>query len=147
MTMPVELLLSEEVARSIWCLGFWSDERFTAYTQLTGRHPIQAWGQAMEYWPVPAVPHALVEDIRGILERIEAAWGRTLDDVAEEMGTEADRLAYYTVMACMGHGIEPDDDGTFPDGLDPSPLNLDDPADRYVPDVGDWTGVHDANDE
>jgi hypothetical protein len=137
----VDQELAKSVARSLWILAYWSDERHRAFTERAGRSPIAAFGQQMEGWPVPPVPMDLVADVSGLLTGVERAWGRSVEQVAEEMGTEPESLAYRTLMACIGHGIGPDDDGTFPDGLDPSPMTLDDPADRYTPDESDLEGI------
>ena len=75
-----------------------------------------------------------------ICGRIEQSWGRSFFDVARSMFPDLCRdrpseaftdklqsLVYRTIMACIGHGIGPDDDGGFPDELLTSPIQIENP--------------------
>jgi hypothetical protein len=131
----------EQTARSLWLLSYWDDDRMRAYREVTGRSPIQTYGQQMESWPAPPVDHGVVFQVKRLVERIQVAWGWTFTDVAARMGEPLHRVMYYTVMACIGHGVGPNDDGKFPEGLDESPVRAEDPAADNVPVLGDWSGV------
>ena len=129
-------------ARTLWIGAYWDDERMEAYRERTGRGVMADYGRQMEEWPVPPLPPELVADVAEIVRDTERAWGRTFEEVAEAMdGRTADWLMYAVVMQSIGHGIGPDDDGDFPEGLDTSPVSTDDPAYRYTPGADDVSGI------
>lgn len=131
----------EEAAKCLLIDAFWSDDRMRRYQADFGTSIIRDHGQQMEEWPLPVIPVEVLAGTLAMIERIEAKWGRSFDVVAEEMGIGLDALMYRTTFACIGHGIGPDDDGGFPDDLDPSPIHADNPADNHVPEIGEWTCI------
>ena len=99
-------------------------------------HPLGKDGAALR-------PAELVAEVADMMRRTERAWGKSFEEVAELWGRDVDTLAYRCMMQTIGHGIGPDDDGDFPEDIDPSPLYVESPAHNYTPEVGDWTGIED----
>jgi hypothetical protein len=128
-------------ARTLFIDSYWDDDRHRAFSEETGRSPIYFYGQQMEEWPLPPVPAELVAEVADLMRRTERAWGKSFEEVADLWGRDVDMLAYRCMMQTVGHGIGPNDDGDFPDDIDPSPISTESPAYGYVPEVGDWTGV------
>lgn len=146
-TTPIERMdaarerMIRDAAQYLWLDAYWDEERMSAFDDVQGKSPIAAYGQQMEGWPTPPIPAAVITATREMIVGTEAAWKRSIEDVAAEMGHDVDWLAYRLVMATIGHGVGPDDDGDFPDDLDSSPLYRENPGYMHTPEVGDWTGT------
>jgi len=85
---------------------------------------------------IPDVTDAIIR-MAHICGRIEQAWGESFYSVARRL-TPPDQIAdqvqedivYYTIMACIGHGIDAnciDRIDRFDDNLDPSPIRIENP--------------------
>ena len=117
---------------------YWDDEREGEYRDTCterGDH----WEQNLVDRPVsPKVPDELdaLMGLSHICGRIEQSWGRSFFDVARQMYPKhtgnglqerLQNLVYRTIMACIGHGIGPNDDGGFPYSLLTSPIQIENP--------------------
>ena len=121
----------KQVAWWLWLDAWWNEERENKYCdhcEVIGKQ----WEQRLTNRPeTPPIPDedAAINVLRKMVDCIEYEWERGFVDVAfdmEDVCNLAD-LVYQTLMACMGHGIGPDDDGGFPSDLEEAPICFDNP--------------------
>jgi hypothetical protein len=152
--LGIDRLLLSEVARTLWCDVYWTDEREGEYGQTHGALHVRELTERPETPDVPNLDDALFKLFHAV-GRIEQAWGKSFYQVAcdmvcsghpsdlDSLANLADKcdldnphgpfrqrlemLVYRTMMACIGHGIGPDDDGDFPDELDAAPIDMENP--------------------
>ena len=144
--LGIDRLLVTDIARTLWCDVWWTDEREAEYRQQAGCQWQQQLLSRTETPDIPDLDDALFKLFHAV-GRIEQAWGRSFYAVARDMYPEVytvtlvngepfqeklEMLVYRTLMACIGHGIGPDDDGDFPEDLDASPIDIENPLQEQV---------------
>jgi len=124
------------VARCLLADIYWDDDQETQY-RADCKVRSEPWIRELMKRPeTPQVPDETDALIRmaHICGRIEQAWGESFysvarrickhDEVKEEVQED---LVYYALMAAMGHGVGPQDVDGFPEELDASPINIENP--------------------
>lgn len=127
-------------ALCLWADAVWSDDAMKAFSDLHGVIGAQeAFGREITKWPLPPMEDEYVADIAEILEKTETAWGRSLSEIAEEIGEDIDDLCYSICMQSCGHGVGPNDYPNWPDSLDCRKIpRKENPAYFYIADPEDW---------
>jgi hypothetical protein len=105
-------------ALCLWADAVWSDDDISLFRDIIGISPIQVWGQEITFWPLPQMPEEFVAKFETVLTKIEDAWGRSLSEIADEIGETLDDLCYSICMQAVGHGVCPNDFIDWPDSLD-----------------------------
>lgn len=125
------------VARVLLADVFWDEDREGEYEGNVR--------DIMDRPETPQVPDELdaLMKMSHICGRIEQAWGESFYSVARRvLGSDEPKpkfekaledLVYYTIMACIGHGIGPDEiDGFAETGNDPAPIHIENPLDHQL---------------
>jgi len=126
---------------------YWDDEMEAEYRK-TCTDRGDKWEHNLVDRPVsPAVPDELdaLMKLSYICGRIEQAWGESFYSVSRRMVNPDQQahlnkeelmqtLIYRTIMACIGHGTGPNDDGNFPGELLTSPISFENPM-QYQLDI------------
>lgn len=119
------------IARILLADVYWDDERESDYEGNVR--------ELMDRPETPQIPDELdaVMSLSHICGRIEQAWGISFYMVAWQMvGNDAppdvlkkkqEDLVYYALMACIGHGVGPNDDPKFPSELAGAPIHIENP--------------------
>lgn len=133
---------------------YWDDDREGKYRETCIERGDTWERNLVDRLVSPAVPDELGALMRlsHVCGRIEQSWGRSFFDVARDMypayhpgantqtgmfTEKLQTLIYLTIMACIGHGIGPDDENgacnrPFPDELLTSPIQIENPMQNQL---------------
>lgn len=123
-------------ALCLWADAVWSGEAMSAFADANdGVGPIEAWGQEITKYPLPPMDDEHIDRCRRALVSTEVAWGRSLSEIAEEIGETLEDLCYSICMQSVGHGVGPGDYPNWPDSLDTRKIARmgENPAHYYLP--------------
>jgi hypothetical protein len=122
-------------ALCLWADAVWTDEAMNAFVKESGNSsPMLSWGREITNWPLPPMPDEFVAVCAETLEKAENAWGRSLSEIADEIGESLDDLCYSICMQAVGHGVGPNDYVNWPISLDTDEIpRIENPALGYLP--------------
>lgn len=123
-------------ALAIWADAFWDDQTDIDFCEKFQIKSTMRFFDSPDVvdWPVPRMPQEYLDDIAKVAFLYEEKWGRSFEDIAQEINEEPDFLFELALFSTVSMGVGLFDLSHFPKDLDIKSVWHSELAIQHIPD-------------